>query len=123
MPNLAYTFDGATGATGPGASGVDSLNIGVTGVISVNWTDEVESVDITHRGSATGENGPSVATAFRVATGGFIARTIEIECLDASTVMTALATGPNAEGFQVMSVTENQPLDGPVTYNVTVREG
>jgi len=118
MPNLAYTFEGATGATGPGASGVDSLNIGVTGVISVNWTDEVESVDITHRGSATG-----VDSAYRVATGGFLSRTIEIECLDASTVMTALATGPNAEGFQVMGVTENQPLDGPVTYNVTVREG
>jgi len=113
MPILGYN---PTGSTGPGASGVLSLDVGVTGVISVNWTDEVESVDITHRGSATG-----VSSAFRVATGGFLARTIEIECLDASVVMSHLATGPT-EGYQVMSVTENQPLDGPVTYNVTVRE-
>ena len=115
MPNLAYTNPSVSG---PGAAGVDALSVGVTGVISVNWTDEVEAVDITHRGSAT-----DVGTAFRVATGGFLASTIEIECLDATAVMTALATGPNGSGYQVMSVTEKQPLDGPVTYNVTVREG
>ncbi len=115
MPNLAYT---SPSVNGPGASGVDALAVGVTGVISVTWTDEAESVDITHRGRAT-----STGTAFRVATGGFLASTIEIECLDATAVMTALDTGRNGSGYQVMSVTENQPLDGPVTYNVTVREG
>lgn len=87
--------------------------VNATGIISVSINNECEAVDITHRG-VTGD--------FRQATGGFTARTYDIECLDASAVMTALATGPTG-GYQVMSVTESQPLDGPVTYTVTVRPG
>jgi hypothetical protein len=98
----------ATGATGQSA-------MGVTGIISVSYTEEVEAIDITHRGSATG-----VASAFRVATGGFVTKTVEVECLDATTVMTKLAEA--GSGYAVTSVTENQPLDGPVTFTVTARE-
>lgn len=98
----------ATGATGQSA-------MGVTGIVSVSYTEEVEAIDITHRGSATG-----VANAFRVATGGFVTKTVEIECLDATAVMTKLAEA--GTGYAVTSVTENQPLDGPVTFTVTARE-
>lgn len=105
MPSLGYSASLTTGAA----------SAGVTGVISVSYTSEVEAVDITHRGSATG-----VASAYRVATGGFQTNTIEIECLDATTVMTKLDEA--GSGYAVTSVTENQPLDGPVTFTVTVRE-
>lgn len=99
----------ATGATGQSA-------MGVTGIISVSYTEEVEAIDITHRGSSVS----GVADAFRVATGGFVTKTVEIECLDATTVMTKLAEA--GSGYAVTSVTENQPLDGPVTFTVTARE-
>ncbi len=102
--SLGYAATGSTGHNG------------ATGVISVNFTSEVEAVDITHRGH--GASG--VAGAFRVATGGFVTRTVEIECLDATTVMTKLAEA--GSGYAVTSVTENQPLDGPVTFTVTARE-
>lgn len=101
--SLGYAASGPTGANG------------ATGIISVSWSQESEAIDITHRGSATG-----VADAFRVATGGFITNTVEIECLDATSVMTALAQA--GSGYAVTSVTENQPLDGPVTYTVSARE-
>jgi hypothetical protein len=99
---------------GYAAAGPTGVN-GATGVISVNFTEEVEAIDITHRGSAT-----SVADAFRVATGGFVTRTVEIECLDATTVMANLVQA--GSGYAVVSVAENQPLDGPITYTVTCKE-
>ncbi len=102
--SLGYAAAAPTGANG------------ATGVISVSWSNEVEAVDITHRGHGVS----GVAGAFRVATGGFVTRTVEIECLDASAVMTALAQA--GSGYAVTSVTENQPLDGPVTFTVTARE-
>lgn len=101
--SLGYAAGGPTGANG------------ATGIISVSYSEEVEAIDITHRGSQT-----SVADAFRVATGGFVTKTVEIECLDATAVMTALESA--GSGYAVVGVTENQPLDGPVTYNVTVKE-
>lgn len=82
-----------------------------TGVISVNYSSEVEAIDISHRG---------VTGAYRQATGGFATSTVEIECLDATAVMTALHS--SGSGYTIVSVTENQPLDGPVTYNVTAKE-
>lgn len=104
---MAITL-GRTGGSPTGANGA-------TGVISVTFSQEVEAIDITHRGNAS-----SVADAFKVATGGFITRTVEIECLDATAVVTALAQA--GSGYAVMSVAENQPLDGPVTYTVTAKE-
>jgi len=97
------------------AAGTPTGVNGATGIISVNFTEEVEGIDITHRGNAT-----SVADAFRVATGGFVTRTVEIECLDATTVMTNLTKA--GSGYAVVSVAENQPLDGPITYTVTCKE-
>lgn len=97
--SLGYAAGGPTGANG------------ATGIISVSYSEEVEAIDITHRG---------VTGGYRQATGGFVTKTLEIECLDATAVMANL--GSTDSGYAVVSVTENQPLDGPVTYNVTVKE-
>lgn len=111
MPSLGYAVTGSTGTTVANGASVNA-----TGIISVSYSEEVEAIDITHRGSQT----TGVADAFRVATGGFVTKTVEIECLDATAVMTALQSA--GSGYAVVSVTENQPLDGPVTYNVTAKE-
>jgi hypothetical protein len=88
---------------------------GATGVISVSFVCESESIDISHRGlvSATG-------ISYKAATGGFISRSAEIECLDATAVMATLASA--GTGFIVTSVVENQPLDGPVTFTITAKQ-
>jgi hypothetical protein len=83
-----------------------------TGIINVTWTESIETIDVTHRGVST-------SPAYRQATGGFVTRSPEVECLDATAVMTALHQA--GSGYTVVSVTENQPLDGPVTFTVTAR--
>lgn len=90
--------------------------LGVTGVINVTFTEEAETIDITHRG-----NNASNA-AYKVATGGFVTRTWEVECLDATPVVSKVDDDSATSGYYVMSVSENQPLDGPVTYTVSIRE-
>jgi len=102
MPVTLGRAGGApTGATAP------------TGIISVTHETTVETVDVTHRGVST-------SPAYRQATGGFITRTTTVECLDATAVMTALHLAQT--GWTITSVSENQPLDGPVTFTVTVKQ-
>ena len=84
-----------------------------TGIVSVNFTRSVETNDTTHRGVSTNP-------AYRQATGGFANISVEVECLDATAVMTALHLAQT--GWTITSVTENQPLDGPVTFTVTARQ-
>lgn len=86
---------------------------GASGIISVTWTREAESIDISHRGLVSG-------ISYKAATGGFITRSGQIECLDAKSVMTSLSSA--GTGFIVTSVAENQPLDGPVTFTLTVKQ-
>ncbi len=86
---------------------------GASGVISVTWTREAEAIDISHRGLVSG-------ISYKAATGGFITRSGQIECLDAKSVMTSLSSA--GTGFIVTSVAENQPLDGPVTFTLTVKQ-
>ena len=90
-----------TGATAP------------TGIIDVRFATTVEEINITHRGVST-------SPAFVQTTGGFINRTVEIECLDATAVMTALHQAQT--GYTITNVAENQPLDGPVTFTVQARQ-
>ena len=54
------------------------------------------------------------------ATGGFVTRTAEIECLDATAVMTSLASA--GSGYIVTNVSETRPLDGPVTFTLTAKK-
>ena len=97
------------------AGGTPTGSNGATGIISVTWTQEAEAVDVTHRGlvGATG-------IAYKASTGGFITNTAQIECLDATAVISSLASA--GTGFIVTNVVENQPLDGPVTFTLTAKQ-
>jgi hypothetical protein len=88
-----------------------------TDIISATYTEECEVIDITNRGN---EGGASGAAGYRAYAAGFTTKTWEIECHDASGLVTSLAN--NNSGFQVMSVTENISIDGAVTFTVTARE-
>jgi hypothetical protein len=88
---------------------------GATGIMSVTWTQEVNAIDVSHRGLVN----PS-GISYKAATGGFVTRTAEIECLDATAVMTSLAGA--GTGYIVTNVTENRPLDDKVTFTLTAKK-
>jgi hypothetical protein len=88
---------------------------GATGIINVTWNQEVTAIDVTHRGLVNASG-----ISFKAATGGFVTRTAEIECLDATAVMTSLASA--GSGYTVLNVSENRPLDGPVTFTLTAKK-
>jgi hypothetical protein len=104
---MAVTL-GRDGGTPTGANGA-------TGVISVTWNREATAIDVSHRGLVN----PS-GISYKAATGGFITRTAEIECLDATAVMTSLASA--GTGYIVTNVSENRPLDGAVTFTLTAKK-
>lgn len=86
-------------------------------VISATYTEECEVIDVTNRTNAGGSSG---AAGYRAYAAGFKTRTWEIECHDASGLITSLTS--NGSGFQVTNVTENISIDGAVTFTVTARE-
>ena len=88
---------------------------GATGVLNVTWNQEVTAVDVSHRGLVNASG-----ISYKAATGGFVTRTAEIECLDATAVMTSLAGA--GTGYIVTNVSENRPLDGPVTFTLTAKK-
>lgn len=88
---------------------------GATGVLNVTWNQEVTAIDVSHRGLVNASG-----ISYKAATGGFVTRTAEIECLDATAVMTSLATA--GSGYTVLTVSENRPLDGPVTFTLTAKK-
>lgn len=88
---------------------------GATGVINVTWNQEATAIDVTHRGLVNASG-----ISYKAATGGFITRTAEIECLDATAVMASLASA--GTGYIVTNVSENRPLDGPVTFTLTAKK-
>lgn len=88
-----------------------------TNVINATYTEECEVVDVTNRDN---EGGGTGAAGYRAYMAGFTTKTWEIECHDASGLVTSLTS--NGSGFQVMSVTENVGIDGAVTFTVTCRE-
>ena len=88
---------------------------GATGVINVTWNQEATAIDVTHRGLVNASG-----ISYKAATGGFVTRTAEIECLDATAVMTSLASA--GSGYIVTNVSENRPLDGPVTFTLTAKK-
>lgn len=97
------------------AGGTPTGSNGATGIISVTWTREAEAVDISHRGLVNASG-----ISYKAATGGFVTRTAEIECLDATAVISSLASA--STGFVATNVVENHPLDGPVTFTVTAKQ-
>ena len=85
------------------------------GIISATFTEECETVDVTNRANAGTGAGRKVFRA------GFTTRTWEVECHDADGVITSLEAS-NPTGFTVMSVTENNSVEGAVTYSLTIKE-
>lgn len=90
-----------------------------SGVISATYTEEQEVVDITNRSNCGGSTG---APGYRINKAGFTSKTWEIECHDATGVITALETNNATSGYIVMGVTENISIDGAVTFTITARE-
>jgi hypothetical protein len=85
------------------------------GIISATFTEECETVDITNRTNAGAGAGRKSFLA------GYITRTWEVECHDATGVITSLeAAAPT--GYTVMSVTENIGIDGAITFSLTIKE-
>ena len=87
------------------------------GIISATFTEECETIDISNRANIGGSAG---APGRKVARAGFVTKTWEIECHDATSLISSLETA--GSGFSVMSVTENIGIDGAVTFNVTAKE-
>lgn len=90
-----------------------------TDVISATYTEETEVVDITNR---TNVGGTSTNPGFRTYKAGLTSKLWEIECHDASGLISALGSNTATSDFIVMGVTENVSIDGAVTYTVTARE-
>lgn len=82
-------------------------------VISATYTEECDTIDITNRGN-TGTPGRKISSA------GFVTKTWEIECHDATNLITSLESA--SSGFSATSVAENISVDGAVTYSVTLKE-
>lgn len=87
-------------------------------IISATYTEEMEQIDVTNRTNMGGTGG---APGYRAYQAGFKTKTWEIECHDATGLLTSLQANA-ATGFTVMSVTENVSIDGAVTFTVTARE-
>jgi len=88
------------------------------GIISASYTEECETIDISNRSNIAGSAGAPGKKAYSA---GFLTKTWEIECHDATGLITSLEASATS-GFSVMSVTENIGVDGAVTYNVTAKE-
>jgi hypothetical protein len=88
-----------------------------SGIISATYTEECETIDISNRSNVGGSAG---APGRKVAKAGFTVKTWEIECHDATSLITSLEAA--GSGFSVMSVGEKIGIDGAVTFNVTVKE-
>ena len=86
-----------------------------TGITSFQWERTVTPVNVEHRGTAN----PS-GISYKSVTGGMLTRVGTIECLDATAVMAGLAAA--STGFVVTNVAETRPLDGPVTFTLTVKK-
>jgi len=87
------------------------------GIISATYTETCETIDISNRGNVGGSAG---APGRKVAMAGFVTKTWEIECHDASSAITSLEAA--GTGFSVMSVGESIGIDGAVTYTVSAKE-
>jgi len=87
------------------------------GVISANYTEECETIDVSNRSNIGGSSGGPGRKASKA---GFVTKTWEIECHDSTGLITSLEAAGSS--FSVMSVTENIGVDGAVTFSVTAKE-
>jgi hypothetical protein len=89
------------------------------GIISATFTEEQEQIDVTNRSNMGGSTG---GPGYRAYAAGFVSRTWEIECHDATGLVTQLETNTDTNGYIILSVGENIGVDGAVTFTVTARE-
>jgi hypothetical protein len=95
-----------------GRSGSLSPGFG-TDIISVTKTEEAETIDVSNRSNSSG--------GYRVFEAGFTSETFEVECHDATGVISELENSSGGSGFTVMGVSENIGIDGAVTFTITLR--
>jgi hypothetical protein len=91
-----------------------------TDIISATFTEECEVIDVTNR---TNEGGGTGVAGYKANKAGFKTQMWEIECHDASGLITALESNTATSNFLVMGVTENISIDGAVTFTVSARRG
>ena len=89
-----------------------------TDIINATYTEECEVVDVTNRSN---EGGATGVAGYRAYKAGFKTKMWEIECHDATGLITSL-TANTPGSFEVMSVSENISIDGAVTFTVSLRE-
>ena len=82
-----------------------------TNIISATYTEECDTIDITNRSNSGGK---------KISSAGFVTKTWEIECHDATGLVTSLDS--TASGFSATSITENISVDGAITFSVTLKE-
>lgn len=102
-----------------GKDGAGAVPFGVD-IISATFTEECEVVDVTNRSNMSGSTGNP---GYRAFDSGLKSELWEIECHDASGLITALETNSATSNFLVMGVTENASIDGAITYTVSCRRG
>lgn len=74
-------------------------------IISVTDSSEAETIDISARGNA----------GFKSFDVAYTNRTVEVECLAHACTVGTMGS------WDVTSIVTNEPLDGPVTYNITFK--
>jgi hypothetical protein len=90
-----------------------------TNIISASYTEDCEIVDISNRSNIGGSAG---APGYKQNKAGFTTKTWEIECHDATALITGLEANAASGSWMVMSVTENISIDGAVTYSVSAKQ-
>lgn len=88
-----------------------------TDIISATYTEEAEVIDISNRSNV------GSGVGYRQYKVGFTSKRWEIECHDATGVISALQSNTATSDFIVMGVTENIGIDGAITFTITAREG
>ena len=78
-----------------------------SGIISATYTEEQEVVDVTNRSNCGGTSGKP---GYRVNKAGFTSKTWEIECHDATGVITQLEAKGRAGNVMVLGVPENSSI-------------
>jgi len=87
------------------------------GIISATYTEECETIDISNRSNVGGSAG---GPGRKMSKAGFVTKTWEIECHDATNLIANLEAAGSS--FSVMSVSEAISVDGAVVFSVTAKE-
>lgn len=82
-------------------------------IISASYTEECDTIDASDR-TTSSDGYKNILT-------GFTSKTWEVECHDPDALITGLES-VQTSGWQVLNVTENIPLDGAITFTVSLKQ-